>query len=156
MILLRGRIGIAVWRFDRIDKAVRRFNAVGADAVLQRAGIARSPASMMSEPYNPFTSVAGRRNRHAIYFSEEWASGRHHWTYVAGGVGGDTVNGIGVVLRNRQPVRTLMPLAVFSTNRYFSSAAVQRQGQVVGTVRLTAGANPAPLHPELLIAEWHR
>ncbi len=37
-----GRIGIAVWRFDRIDKAVRRFNAVGADAVLQRVGIVAS------------------------------------------------------------------------------------------------------------------
>ncbi len=77
--------------------------------------------------------VLARNRRHC--FSEEGRQqGRHHWTYVAGGVGGDTVNGIGVVLRNRQRIAevrdALMPLAVFSTKQVF--AAGQRQGQRLG------------------------
>ncbi len=100
----RGRVGIAVWRFDRIDKAVRRFNAGGADAaVLQRCvGIVAScdrseramqlvtPSCRSPQIATPFTSV-----RRASVGGD--IIGRY---YVAGGVGGDTVNGIGVVLKS--------------------------------------------------------
>ncbi len=87
----------------------------------------------MSEPYNPFTSVAGRRNRHAIYFSEEGVRrGDTSLTYVAGGVGGDTVNGIGVVLRNRQRIASEDANAAGGIQHEQVFAAVQTSGQRLG------------------------
>ncbi len=56
------------WRFDRIDKAVRRFNAVGADAVLQRVWWYSCLLRQYERAIQPvYLRRAGRRNRYAIY-----------------------------------------------------------------------------------------
>ncbi len=100
-MILSEAVSVSPFGADRIDKAVRRFNAVGADAVLQRVGIVASCVNDERAIQPVYLRRAGRRNRHAVYFSEEGVRrGDIIGQYVAGGVGGDTVNGIGVVWKS--------------------------------------------------------
>ncbi len=93
----RGRIGIAVWRFDRMDAA----SGVYRCRHRRHSSACRYSCLCVNdgEPYKPVYSYrAGRRNRHAVYFSEEGVRSDIIGRAVAGGVGGDTVNAsIGVV-----------------------------------------------------------